>query len=139
MQAEKLQEYIWQNIRKEVYQDKIELYLPFFFGNEQDEPLCLIWNENGVLSDGGRTIAELKKRIGDITPQMEKIRNILNYRNPVELEGGHILVMKQFQTIVSQDGEYVAYCKGVSHMIRTISLISIVDTITVSENGEVSV
>ena len=42
--------YIRQEIRKEVYDDRIELYLPFYFGAGDFAPLCLTWdNENGAL------------------------------------------------------------------------------------------
>lgn len=138
MKPEKLQEYIWQGIRKEVYANKIELHLPFFFGNGEDAPLCLTWSDDGTLSDGGRTMAELKKRVGDITPHMEKIRNILNFCNPVELVAGHILVIRQFNTVIAPDETYVDYRAGLSHLLQTISQISAVDTILVSKTGEVS-
>ena len=39
--AEKLQKYILQGICKKVYPDKIELYLPFFFGNGDETLLFL--------------------------------------------------------------------------------------------------
>ena len=139
MYPEKLQEYIRQGIRKELYQDRIELFLPFFFGKDDDMPLCLTWDKNGTLSDNGRTIEELKKRVGDITPYMKKIQNILNFRNPVELVSGHILIIRTYNTVSSTEESYVDYIGGLSHLIKTISLISIIDTIHVSEDGEVSV
>lgn len=135
---EALQQTVWQGIRKEVHADKIQLYLPFFFGAEANEPLCLTWTQDGVLSDGGRTLAELKKRTGDLAPHMEKIRRILNPFNPVELVAGHQLVVRQFQTVCAPDETYTDYGAAVSHLIRTMSLISIVDTVQVSDSGEVS-
>lgn len=139
MSPEALQKYIRQDIRKEVHQDRIELYLPFFFESGDDAPLCLTWNKDGVLSDGGRAIAELKKRVGDMTPHMEKIRRILNKRCPVELAAGHILVLKQYQSVITPEETYVDYLAGLSRMLRVISLISVIDTLSVSEDGEVSV
>lgn len=139
MRPETLHEYIRQGIRKEVHQDRIELYLPFFFGNSDDAPLCLTWNKDGVLSDGGRTIAELNKQAEDITPHMEKIHRILNQRCPVELSAGHILTLKQYQTVITPEETYVDYLAGLSRMLRVISLISVIDTLSVSEDGEVSV
>lgn len=139
MKPENLQAYIWQGVRKEVSADQIKLYLPFFFGSREDAPLCLTWNQDGVLSDGGRTFAELKKRVGDIAPYMEKIRHILNFRNPVALVAGHKLEIRQFSTVVTPTESYVDYRAGVSLLLRTISLISIVDAVDVSEDGEVSV
>lgn len=139
MSPEALQKYIRQGIRKEVHQDRIELYLPFFFESGDDAPLCLTWNKDGVLSDGGRAIAELKKRVGDMTPHMEKIRRILNGRCPVELAAGHILVLRQYQTLITPEETYVDYLAGLSRMLRVISLISVIDTVEISEDGEVSV
>ena len=139
MRPEKLYEYIWQGIRKEIRGDIIELYIPFYFGSGEDTSLCLVWDKNGVLSDGGRTLAELKKRVGDVEPYMEKIRNILNARGPVELVAGHKLTVRQFQTVVAPDGTYVDYRTGVSRLIAAISLISVIDTVKVSDDGEVSV
>ena len=139
MSPEALQKYIRQDIRKEVHQDRIELYLPFFFESGDDTPLCLTWDKEGVLSDGGRTIAELRKRAGNIDPYMEKLRRILNERCPVELAAGHQLVIRQFQTAISPEETYVDYLAGLSRMLRVISLISVIDTLSVSEDGEVSV
>jgi len=139
MNPEKLQEYILQGIRKAVYQDKIELYIPFFFGNGDETPLCLTWDKDGTLSDGGRTMSELKKRIGDTSPYMKTIQNILNFRNPVELVSGHIFIIRTFNTVISPKETYIDYIAGLSHLIKTISMISVVDTIKVSEDGEVSV
>lgn len=139
MRPDALQKYIWQGIRKEVREDRIELYLPFFFASHADAPLCLTWNREGVLSDGGRTIAELRKRVGNIDPYMEKLRRILNERCPVELAAGHQLVIRQFQTAISPEETYVDYLAGLSRLLRVISLISVIDTLSVSEDGEVSV
>ena len=139
MRPDALQQYIWQGIRKEVHEDRIELYLPFFFESHTDAPLCLTWNRDGVLSDGGRTIAELRKRVGNINPYMEKLRRILDERCPVELEAGHILVLKQYQTVNTPEEAYVDYLSGFSRMLRVISLISVIDTVEISWDGEVSV
>lgn len=139
MRPEALHESIRQGIRKEVHQDRIELYLPFFFESGDDTPLCLTWDKEGVLSDGGRTMAQLKKRVGDMTPHMEKLRRILNGRCPVELAAGHVLVLRQYQTLITPEETYVDYLAGLSRMLRVISLISVIDTLTVSEEGEVSV
>ena len=73
-----------------------------------------------------------------ITPYMEKIHNILNFRNPVELVAGPILVIRQFNTVIAPDETYVDYRAGLSHLLQTISQISAVDTISVSKTGEVS-
>ena len=88
MDVQALNGYIRQGIGKEVFTDRIELYLPFFFGEGKTEPLCLTWDKKGVLSDGGRTLAELKKRVGDLTAYAESIQNILKALGLVTLEGG---------------------------------------------------
>lgn len=138
MDAQALTGYIQQGIKKEVYADRIELYLPFFFGNGNSEPLCLVWNENGVLSDGGRTFSELKKRVGDLAPYQKSIDNILSVFGTVTLESGHILVVRDFQTCISGDKTYLDYLGGLSRLLRVISQISIVDTVSVDEDGAVS-
>lgn len=137
MDAQALTGYIQQGIRKEVYADRIELYLPFFFGKGESESLCLIWDRNGILSDGGRTFAELKKRVGDLTPYQDHIQNILKSLGMVTLEGGHKLVVRNFQTCVSVEKTYKDYMGGLNRILRAISLISIVDTVTVDKDGTV--
>lgn len=137
MDAEALTGYIRQGLRKAVYDDRIELHLPFFFGKVESEPLCLIWDQKGVLSDGGRTLAELKKRVGDLTPYRDRIQNILMSLGLVTLEGGQKLVVRHFQTCISGEQSYQDYLGGLNRLLRAISLISIVDTVTVDEDGTV--
>lgn len=139
MQAEKLHEYIWQGIRKEVFPDRVELYLQFFFGSDRDEPLCLTWDRNGVLSDGGRTLSELKKRLGDIAPYRDSIDRILAASGNVTLVGGQNLIVKSYVTCIDGEKQYLDYLHGLNQMLKAISQISIVDTIRVSKYGEVSV
>lgn len=139
MQAKKLHELIWNEIRKEVYPDRVELYLPFFFGSNPDEPLCLTWDRSGVLSDGGRTLLELKKRLGDITPYQDTICHILNANGDVTLVGGQNLLVKTYVTCISGEEQYFDYLGGLNHLLKVISQISVADTIHVSEYGEVSV
>jgi len=136
MDAQALTEYIWQGIRKEVYADRIELYLPFIFGGKEDN-LCLIWDNKGCLSDGGRTLAELKKRVKDMTPYMDSIRKILKTNDLVALEGGQKLTVRHYQTCILGEEEYPDYLGGLNRLLRVISLISIVDTVQVMEDGTV--
>ena len=137
MDAQALTEYIRQGIRKEVYADRIALYLPFFFGCGETDPLCLFWDKKGILSDGGRTLAELKKRVGDLTPYWDSIQNILKAHGIVALEGGHKLVVRHFQTCISGEQTYKDYLGGLNRLLRVIAQISVVDTITVDEDGTV--
>ena len=139
MDAQTLNGYIKQEIRKEVFADHIKLYLPFFFGNDNSDPLCLIWDKNGVLSDGGRTIKELQKRVGDMTPYADNIQNILASNGSVTLESGHILTVRHFQTRIYRDETNKDYMAGLSRLLRVISQISIVDAIKVDEHGTVCV
>lgn len=139
MRAEKLQEYIWQGLRKEVYPDRVELYLPFFFGSDRDEPLRLTWDKNGMLTDSGRTLNQLKKRLGDISPYQETIRRILSANGAVALVGGQNLVVKAYSTCIFGEEQYLDYLGGLNHLLKVISLISVADTIQVSKYGEVSV
>jgi len=138
MDAQALTDYIRQGVRQEVCPDRVELYLPFWFGNENSDPLCLVFSDKGVLSDGGRTLAELKNRLGDIAPYQGRIQNILSSLGPVKLEGGHILTVPHFQTLLTDGKEMIDYMGGLNRMLRAISLISIVDTILVDEGGAVT-
>lgn len=132
--AMKLREYIWQGIRKEVHADKILFYVPFFFGSPDDEPLCLIWDRNGHLSDGGRTISELKKRVGDIRPYLDTIHSILAWCCDCKLVGGQTLVSEcSIDNWVGGSGS----ASKMNRMLHAITLISIVDTVSFSERGEV--
>lgn len=133
MKQEKLREYIWQDIRKEVYPDRVELYLPFFFGKESAEPLCLTWDRNGILSDGGRTMKELRNRLGDLTPYMDAIHFILDQDAPVALVGGQNLVVKHNQTYSYMGEEYINYMASLSWLLKSISRVSVVDTLTLEE------
>lgn len=136
MDAQALTGYIRQGIQKKVYADRIELYLPFFFGREC-EPLCLYWDQKGVLTDSGRTLRELKNRLGDLTPYQSRIQNILRALGTVTLEGGQKLVVRRYQTVQFGEDTYLDYMGGLSRLLRAISQISIVDTITVDEDGTV--
>ena len=73
MDIQSLNNSIMQGIFYEDCGDHIVISMPFFFGNNS-EPLRLVWNNKGVLSDRGRTIAELKDRLGDIAPYKESIQ-----------------------------------------------------------------
>ncbi len=137
MDAQALAGYIRQGIRKEVYDDRIELYLPFFFGNGESQPLRLIWDRNGCLSDGGRTFAELKKRVGDLSAYQHSIQNILRANGMVTLEGGQKLTVRHVQTCISGGETYLDYLGGLSLLLRVIAQISVVDTIVVDEDGTV--
>ena len=128
--------YIRQGIRKEVRADRIFLYLPFFFGEGQEE-ICLTWDEKGILSDGGRTFAELKKRVGDLAPYRDSIQAILEKNGRVTLEAGHKLVVRHAQTCVCSGEVRMDYLHGLSRLLRVMSLISVVDTVTVSADGTV--
>ena len=133
--AKALHGYLWEGIRREVYPDRIELYLPICFGAGDSEPLCLIWTREGKLTDGGRTLAELKKRIGNTVPYQKAIRRILADCGMVELVGGRQLELSRFQTVIVGGESHIDYLGGLTHMLRAISLISVVDAVTVTEEG----
>ena len=139
MDVQALNGYIGREIRRVAYQDRVEVYLPFYFGEGDSEPLCLVWDKNKVLSDGGRTLAELKKRVGDVTPYNESIANILKTYGNVKLEGGQKLVVRDFQTVIDGDRTYKDYSGGLNKLMRVISIISVVDKIKVDEDGAVIV
>lgn len=137
MDAQALTGYIRQGIRKEVTGDGIRLYLPFFFGEGDQTPLCLMWDKKGVLSDGGRTLAELKKRSGDLSAYEQRIKNVLGAYGAVTLESGHKLVVRHYQNCISGEESYPDYMAGVSRLLRVISLITLPDAVTVDEDGTV--
>lgn len=139
IEATKLREYIWQDIRKEVSDSGIRFYIPFCFGTEDDMPLYLTWDRDGTLSDRGRTVSELKKRVGDISPYLDSIHRILARCADCRLVGGQIIVKDRFQTVISGQEQYPDYLGGMNQMLKAITLISVLDTISVSDDGEVSV
>ena len=138
MDADRLHEYIWQGIRKEVLPDRINLHLPFCFGPGDGEPLCLTWDAKGTLSDGGRTIAELKRRIGDIRPYMNSIIEILAQCGDCRLVGGQMIVKDHFQTVICGNETYLDYLGGMHQMLKAISWICVVDTLDSLRCKEVS-
>ncbi len=123
--ADRLQDYIWEGISKKVYPDRIELCLPFVFGNGSSDPLCLTWTEKGVLTDNGRTLTELKKRLGDIAPFKKDIERIVAHCGDFKLAGGQKLVLP----CRSSAGKYLSY--ALQQMLQAISLILVVDTVRV--------
>ena len=137
MDARALHKSIWQGIYKEVSADKIQLYIPFYFGSGNDAPLCLTWDRNGMLSDGGRTITELESRLGCVQPYMEQIHAILTKNGDCQLVSGRIIVKKQFQSVISDDHQYQDYLGGMNHMLKAISLISAIGAIPVCKTQEV--
>lgn len=139
MDVDALNGYIRQEIRRVEYPDRTELYLPFAFGGKADEPLCLTWDREGVLTDGGRTLDELKKRVGDIDVVGENIQNILHSSGNVRLEGGQKLVVRNYQTVISGGKEYTDYLGGLDRLIRVISLISVSDSLKIDKDGTVIV
>lgn len=139
MNVQALNRYILQGIRKEVYEDRIELFIPFFFEKSKNGPLCLVWSKDGVLSDKGRTVSELKTRLGDLSLYRNKIQNVLNAFGTVSLDGGQNLVVRSFQTVISGGEEYKDYLGGLNKLLRAISQISIIDRIHVDPHGTVSI
>jgi len=139
MQPEALSQAIGQDIRTVVHADRIELYIPFFFGGTDDAPLCLTWDRDGILSDGGRTVAELKKRLGnDLTPWEENIRHVLHHSAAVLVGGQKLEVTPSCSR--SPNGEsYKDFLRAYRYMLEVMSLLSIIDTITVDTDGTVVV
>ena len=137
MNAEKLHEYIWQGIHKEVSPDGIKFYLPFYFGEHAEEPLCLLWDRKGVLRDDGRTFYELERRLVNIQPYINEIQKILSRCGNCKLIGGRIIVKEHFQTVISGDNEYLDYLGGLNSMLKAIAQISIIDHLKLDEDGRV--
>ena len=139
MQPEALWQAIRQDVRTVICDDRMELYIPFFFGGTKEAPLCLTWTRDGVLSDGGRTMAELKKRLGDITPYKENIRRILDANGAVTLMGGQKLQVSPSYS-QSPEGElYKDHLRALRYLLQVMSLLSIVDTVKIDTDGTVQV
>ena len=136
MDAQALTGYIRQGIRYELQPEEIRLYLPFFFGDAQKE-ICLTWDSHGVLTDGGRTMAELKKRLPDADRYRDAIGKILEANGAVALEGGQKLVVRYVQTCIAGEKCYLDYMGALNRLLRVMSLISVVDTVTVMKDGTV--
>ena len=137
MDAGTVHDYIWQGIQKKVYADRIELHLPFYFGNNNDKPLCLTWDRNGILSDGGRTIAELEKRDRNIHSYMDTVRMILSQCGDCKLVGGRIIIKENFQTVISRDTQYQDYLGGMNDMLEAIARISVLKPVSEFKKGAV--
>lgn len=75
----------------------------------------------------------MQKRIGDITPYMDAIGEILTRCGTIKLVGGQNLAMSDFQTCVRGEEYFTDYTRSLTRMLQVISLISIVDTVTVEE------
>lgn len=135
--AEKLKSLLWQNIRKDFCSDRIELSLPFYFSTDsENEPLRLIWKQDGSLSDGGRTLRELKKRLEDIQPYMSKIKELLSRYGAVVLEGEQNLVIRDFQTYKKGNETFLNYNRELVKLLQIITIISIIDAVTLEKRGE---
>lgn len=131
--AENLKEYIYQGITKSSSPDKLNITLPFNFAGESSAPLCLSWTSKGELTDNGRAIDELKKRVGDITPYLPAIRKIISKCGMTELKSNHTLVTTKFQTVFKNGVCSKNYIGALTAMLKAISLISIVDSVTLTD------
>lgn len=156
---ESLKKIIWERIEKREREDCIELVIPWHFGSsasEKSEPLVLSIAsvrpknygadvqkmrakgysvDDGYypcyeVSDGGRCLEELKKRIGSIEHLAPKIKKILYDCGMLELKGGRIIT-KNYYAISS-----FYHTNALNSVLTAISIISNLD-ILLEVDGEI--
>jgi len=122
---EKLGEILSDDIRREVHPDRVDVFLPVFFGSREDAPMKFTFFRDGTLTDHGRTLAELEKKVGDLKPYYPVIRKIIDEYSLCELVGGRKLVQSHWQIIRRGEEESPDYLGGWKHMLNVVALISV--------------
>ena len=149
---ESLRKFIWEGIEKREGESFTELVIPWHFGiraDEKSEPLTLRiesvrTKKDGAyvqkmrakgycvnddycpsyeISDGGRCIAELKNKLGDIEPYIPRIKKILYDCGMLELKGGRIIT-KTYDAVSS-----FYHTHSLNHLLTAISIISNLDVL----------
>ena len=88
----KLQELLWYEAKKEELPDGWVLTLPWrFFGEDGELPIYFKIGKKSDLceiSDGGVVMRAMRKKLGDLTPYMDRINKIIYDSGMHELRGG---------------------------------------------------
>ena len=156
---EAIRKSIWEGIETIQKNDRTELILPWHFGispDEKNEPLKLTVRsvrpeKNGAevqkmrskgwsvddgyypayeISDGGRCLLELEKRLGNIEKYLPKIRRILYDCGMLELKSGRIIT----RTYEAYSG--YRHTRELNCVLTAISLVSGIELIlSVSEKS----
>lgn len=112
----KLRSLIWEHINMHTVSDKLTLTLPWYFDGGDGAPLEITIkhvkppkksdgplrqkyggsvdtekHESYEISDGGRAIAELERKVGDISPYASVIERVLYKTGMHSLRGGRII------------------------------------------------
>lgn len=122
---EKLGEILSDDIRREVHPDRVDVFLPVFFGSREDAPMKFTFFRDGTLTDHGRTLAELEKKVQDISPYLPKIQKILEHCGTCRLVGGRKLTVSQYQTLFRGEESAPDYLGGLKSMLKAVALISV--------------
>ncbi len=152
-----LRNFIWDGIEKREKEDVIELILPWHFGNgDRSVPLVLTVRkiregntgadvqrmrakgysvDDGYypyyeISDGGRCLEELKKRLGSIDDLVPKIKRILYDCGMLELKSGRIIT-KSYYAISS-----FYHTNALNQLLSAISILSNLDLL-LAVDGEI--
>lgn len=152
-----LRKFIWEGIEKREKEDSVELTLPWHFGNgEHSAPLVLILRKvreknTGAdvqrmrakgysvddsycpcfeISDGGRCIEEMKRRLGSIDALLPRIRRVLYECGMLELRGERIIVKNYYAV----DLHY--HTNALNQMLSAISILSNFDLL-LEVDGEI--
>jgi len=124
-----LADLISSDIRLELSGDKILLYLPWHFAKaaaEKSLPLCLTVRAEGdgaVISDGGRAIAELSKKVPSLLGYRGRISDLISDVGSYELVGGRIIEYS-FYSLTKY-----GVLSAVSQMLKIVTAISNLDLV----------
>lgn len=147
--AESLNRFIWEGINKVEGSDSVDLYLPWYFGGEgaAAEPLKITFRrvrsehvnagpikqkysphsvddtqyDTYEISDNGRAIAELERRVGDLTPYRDVIERLIYNVGMYTLRADRI-VSKTYSLYAEWRHIYV-----LDGMLKLVSMISWLD------------
>jgi hypothetical protein len=154
-----LKKYIWENVEKRVKDDSVELVIPWHFGrapHESSDPLTLRVSperppscgaevqkmrakgyavDNGyypyyVISDGGRCLAELQKRLGETDTYIPRIKRILYDCGMLELKSGHVITGGYYAL------DRFSHTNALNAVLTAVSIISNFDVL-LEVDGEI--
>ena len=125
-----LADLISSDIRLELSEDKILLYLPWHFAKaasgSKSVPLCLTVRADGdgaVISDGGRAIAELSEKVPSLLGYRGRISDLISDVGSYELVGGR-MIEHSFYSLTKY-----GVLSAVSQMLKIVTAISNLDMI----------
>ncbi|MBQ8290911.1 MAG: hypothetical protein IJX88_00165 [Clostridia bacterium] len=89
---------VMEKVQWKRFPDRIEITVPAVFFSGGTEPFTITFKPVGETSaeysDGGKAIAELEKRVGDIAPYQKWLKEFAEREGRIHFVGGRILTMK---------------------------------------------